>query len=248
MWDGRIDPRRLKASAGGKQFLPPSSSNPIPLSFPASPSIPIPPPFHVSPPFHPSPNFPPSRCHPPPSSLPAASPPSHHHSIHPAVLASSCPPHHPSFVTASSVHHSIHRSPSYPASTPRPTPSIQPSLHALPPVAVAHPPGSQTSPLSQSLHPPSLLSNDRRGVCVPQELHRRYEAAPESTKTKALQTVIEMKVNVCFFVVVMRTSSYSRVYRSPNLILLNNISKFPSLTPNGVFVLVIMIRTLLSIT
>ncbi|PWA18289.1 hypothetical protein CCH79_00017819, partial [Gambusia affinis] len=38
-----------------------------------------------------------------------------------------------------------------------------------------------------------LSSADRRGVCVSQELHRRYEAAPESTKTKALQTVIEMK-------------------------------------------------------
>lgn len=33
----------------------------------------------------------------------------------------------------------------------------------------------------------------------PQELHRRYEGAPESAKTKALQTVIEMKVrtSVC---------------------------------------------------
>uniref|UniRef100_A0A3Q2QWZ3 Uncharacterized protein n=1 Tax=Fundulus heteroclitus TaxID=8078 RepID=A0A3Q2QWZ3_FUNHE len=30
--------------------------------------------------------------------------------------------------------------------------------------------------------------------CESAELHRRYEAAPESTKTKALQTVIEMKV------------------------------------------------------
>lgn len=27
-----------------------------------------------------------------------------------------------------------------------------------------------------------------------QELHRRYEGTPESTKTKALQTVIDMKV------------------------------------------------------
>uniref|UniRef100_A0A3Q2GK44 Uncharacterized protein n=1 Tax=Cyprinodon variegatus TaxID=28743 RepID=A0A3Q2GK44_CYPVA len=33
-------------------------------------------------------------------------------------------------------------------------------------------------------------------MCFCSELHRRYEAAPESTKTKALQTVIEMKVNV----------------------------------------------------
>lgn len=199
MWDGRINPRRLKASSRGKRFLRPSSSIPISPSFPASPSIPIPPPFHVSPPFHPPPNFLPSRCHPPASSLPAASPPSHHHSINPAVLASSCPPHHPSFVIASSAHHSIHRSPSYPAPTPRPTPSIQPSRHAFPPVAAAHPPGSRPSPLNQSLHPLSLLPNDRRGLCVPQELHRRYEAAPESTKTKALQTVIEMKVSVFFF-------------------------------------------------
>ncbi|KAF3859160.1 hypothetical protein F7725_021559 [Dissostichus mawsoni] len=38
-----------------------------------------------------------------------------------------------------------------------------------------------------------MLQLRERGLCVPQELHRRYEAAPESTKTKALQTVIEMK-------------------------------------------------------
>lgn len=213
MWDERIDPRRLKAnaSARGQQFLPSSSSIPITPSFLASPSIPIPPPFHVSPPFLPSPNFAPPRFHPPPSSLPAPSPPSHHHSIHPAVLGSSCPPHQPSFVIASSAHHSIHRSPSYPAPTPRPTPSIQPSLHAFPPVAVAHPPGSRTSPFDPSVHPLSFLSNDRRGVCVSQELHRRYEAAPESTKTKALQTVIEMKVNVRFFVIFMRSSHHVTV-------------------------------------
>lgn len=193
MWDGRIDPRRLKASASMR-------GTPSSLSFPASPAVAIPPPFHLSPPFHPSPNFLPSRCHPPPSSLPAPSPPSHRHSLHPAILASSCPPHHPTFVIASSVHPSIHRSPSYPAPTPRPTPSIQPSLHAFPPVAVAQTPGSRTSPHHQSLHPIPLPPTDRRGVCVPQELHRRYEAAPESTKTKALQTVIEMKVNVLFLV------------------------------------------------
>ncbi len=29
-----------------------------------------------------------------------------------------------------------------------------------------------------------------------QELHRRYEGTPESTKTKALQTVIDMKVRM----------------------------------------------------
>lgn len=29
-----------------------------------------------------------------------------------------------------------------------------------------------------------------------QELHRRYEGTPESTKTKALQTVIDMKVKI----------------------------------------------------
>lgn len=195
MWDGWIDPRRLKASA-------PARGTPISPSFPASPSVTIPPPFHVSPPFHPSPNFLPSRCHPPPSSLPAPSPPSHRHSVHPAILASSCPPHHPKFVIASSVHPSIPRSPSYPAPTPRPTPSIQPSLHAFPPVAVAHTPGSRTSPHPQSLLPFSMPSTDRCGVYVPQELHRRYEAAPESTKTKALQTVIEMKVNVLFFLLI----------------------------------------------
>lgn len=30
----------------------------------------------------------------------------------------------------------------------------------------------------------------------PQELHRRNQLQPESAKTKALQTVIEMKVNL----------------------------------------------------
>lgn len=31
----------------------------------------------------------------------------------------------------------------------------------------------------------------------PQELHRRNQHQPESAKTKALQTVIEMKVHFC---------------------------------------------------
>lgn len=35
-----------------------------------------------------------------------------------------------------------------------------------------------------------------------QDLHRRYEGAPESAKTKALQTVIEMKASVCVCVFV----------------------------------------------
>lgn len=30
-----------------------------------------------------------------------------------------------------------------------------------------------------------------------QEIHRRFENAPDTAKTKALQTVIEMKVNNC---------------------------------------------------
>lgn len=201
MWDGRIDPRRLKASATarGKQLLHASSSIPISPSFPVSPAIPIPPPFHVSPPFQPSPHFSPSHSHPLFSSptCPAPSPPSHRHFIHPAVLPSSCPPHYPSFVAASSVHPSLQRSPSFPAPAPRPTPAIQPSLHPFLPVAVVSSPGPRPSHPHPSPHPLSLSSADRHGVCVPQELHRRYEAAPESTKTKALQTVIEMKVNLC---------------------------------------------------
>ncbi|XP_077449862.1 ELKS/Rab6-interacting/CAST family member 1-like isoform X7 [Stigmatopora argus] len=38
-----------------------------------------------------------------------------------------------------------------------------------------------------------LEQKDKDMLLLRQELHRRYEAAPESTKTKALQTVIEMK-------------------------------------------------------
>lgn len=201
MWDGRIDSRRLKTSvsARGKQLLhaSPSPSIPISPSFPVSPAIPIPPPFHVSPPFQPSPHFSPSHSHPLSPTCPAPSPPSHRHSIHPAVLPSSCPPHYPSFVVAPSVHPSLQHSPSFPAPAPRPTPAVQPSLHPFPPAAITASPGPRPSHPHPSLHPPSLSSVHRRGVCVPQELHRRYEAAPESTKTKALQTVIEMKVSIC---------------------------------------------------
>lgn len=39
-------------------------------------------------------------------------------------------------------------------------------------------------------------------LILPQELHRRYEGAPDSAKTKALQTVIEMKASVCVSVYV----------------------------------------------
>lgn len=35
---------------------------------------------------------------------------------------------------------------------------------------------------------------------IQQELHRRYEGTPESTKTKALQTVIDMKVGMWYYV------------------------------------------------
>ncbi|XP_043964073.1 ELKS/Rab6-interacting/CAST family member 1-like isoform X5 [Gambusia affinis] len=38
-----------------------------------------------------------------------------------------------------------------------------------------------------------LEQKDKEVLQLREELHRRYEAAPESTKTKALQTVIEMK-------------------------------------------------------
>ncbi|XP_077355746.1 ELKS/Rab6-interacting/CAST family member 1-like isoform X16 [Festucalex cinctus] len=38
-----------------------------------------------------------------------------------------------------------------------------------------------------------LEQKDKEMLLLREELHRRYEAAPESTKTKALQTVIEMK-------------------------------------------------------
>jgi len=39
--------------------------------------------------------------------------------------------------------------------------------------------------------------HDPRLMFSSQDLHRRYEGAPESAKTKALQTVIEMKASVC---------------------------------------------------
>lgn len=39
-------------------------------------------------------------------------------------------------------------------------------------------------------------SHDSCFMTPPQEIHRRYEGAPDSAKTKALQTVIEMKVSV----------------------------------------------------
>lgn len=204
MWDGRIDSRRLKASASGrgKHLIPASPSIPISPSFPVSPSIPIPPPFHVSPQFQASPPFSPSHHHPLRSSpsFPAPFSPSQRQSSHPVIFPSSCPPHYPSFVVTSSVHPSLQHSPSFPAPSPRPTPNIQPSLHSFPSVDLTSSPVQRPSP--SSLHPSlhsslsvSLSPADHRGVCVSQELHRRYEAAPESTKTKALQTVIEMKVN-----------------------------------------------------
>lgn len=191
-----MDPWRMRAVAPlrGKHLLP------------ASPPVPIPPPFHVSPPFrsphlHPQP-IPSSRVHPLATSLPKPSPPSHRHSLHPVLLPSSCPPHHPSFVLAPS----LQRSPSFPVPAPRPTPAVQPSRHPYPPPSVTFAVGLRPSPPPPPLPPPAahpshhpphpLCHADRRGVCVPQELHRRYEAAPESTKTKALQTVIEMKVHV----------------------------------------------------
>uniref|UniRef100_A0A3Q2TM34 ELKS/RAB6-interacting/CAST family member 1 n=1 Tax=Fundulus heteroclitus TaxID=8078 RepID=A0A3Q2TM34_FUNHE len=43
-----------------------------------------------------------------------------------------------------------------------------------------------------------LEQKDKEMLQLREELHRRYEAAPESTKTKALQTVIEMKVGSLF--------------------------------------------------
>lgn len=50
-------------------------------------------------------------------------------------------------------------------------------------------------------HVPVLANpHDPRLLLPPQELHRRYEGAPESAKTKALQTVIEMKASVLVFV------------------------------------------------
>ncbi|KAI9533649.1 hypothetical protein NQZ68_021184 [Dissostichus eleginoides] len=194
MWDGRIDPRMLKAPARRRHLIPASPCIPISPSFPVTPSLPIPPPYHVSPTFYPSPPFSPKRHHQLCSSdsFPAPSPRCLRRSVHPVVFPSSCPPHHPSFLIASPVHPALLHSPSFPA--PRPPPAIQPSLRPPPSVAVAFCPPPRPSP--PSLRPPvspSLPPADQRGLCVPQELHRRYEAAPESTKTKALQTVIEMK-------------------------------------------------------
>lgn len=45
-------------------------------------------------------------------------------------------------------------------------------------------------------------------VLSEQELHRRYEGTPESTKTKALQTVIDMKVRRVFFLSIIITYIY----------------------------------------
>lgn len=189
MWDGRLDPRRLKTSSStrGKHVSTPPS---IPSS------------FHVSPPFQPSPSFSSPRHPPLPSSpsFPAPSPPPRHHSLYPINPPSSCPPHFPSYILTSSVDPPLHHSSSFPVPALRPTPTIQPSRH--PPL-----PSSPTPRPSPPLHPtrPPAMSScpspaDHRGVFVPQELHRRYEAAPESTKTKALQTVIEMKVNMFYLI------------------------------------------------
>jgi len=48
---------------------------------------------------------------------------------------------------------------------------------------------------------PVVSPHDPRLMFSSQDLHRRYEGAPESAKTKALQTVIEMKASVCVCVV-----------------------------------------------
>lgn len=45
---------------------------------------------------------------------------------------------------------------------------------------------------------PAVSCPDPCLVFSPQDLHRRYEGAPDSAKTKALQTVIEMKVGFVF--------------------------------------------------
>lgn len=183
MWDGRLDPRRLKMSSStrGKHVSTPTH---VPQS------------FHVSPPFQPSPSFS-SPCHtslPSSPSFPAPSPPPRRHSFYPVVPPSSCPPHIPAYLLTSSVDPLLHHSSSFPAPAPRPTPTIQPSRH--PPLSSS--PAPRPSP--PLLRPPAMSSSpspaDHRGVFISQELHRRYEAAPESTKTKALQTVIEMKVNM----------------------------------------------------
>lgn len=39
-----------------------------------------------------------------------------------------------------------------------------------------------------------IIAFNKYSHLTQQELHRRYEGTPESTKTKALQTVIDMKV------------------------------------------------------
>lgn len=47
---------------------------------------------------------------------------------------------------------------------------------------------------------PAVSSPDPSLMFSHQDLHRRYESAPDSAKTKALQTVIEMKVGLaCVF-------------------------------------------------
>lgn len=46
---------------------------------------------------------------------------------------------------------------------------------------------------------PVVSPHDPRLMFSPQDLHRRYEGGPESAKTKALQTVIEMKASVCLY-------------------------------------------------
>lgn len=48
-----------------------------------------------------------------------------------------------------------------------------------------------------SCYYPVVSPHDPRLMFSPQDLHRRFEGAPESAKTKALQTVIEMKASVC---------------------------------------------------
>lgn len=51
-----------------------------------------------------------------------------------------------------------------------------------------------------SCYYPVVSPHNPHLVFSPQDLHRRFEGAPESAKTKALQTVIEMKASVCMFV------------------------------------------------
>uniref|UniRef100_A0AAV2IYD8 FIP-RBD domain-containing protein n=1 Tax=Knipowitschia caucasica TaxID=637954 RepID=A0AAV2IYD8_KNICA len=150
MWDGRIDPWRLKASCVPRNahVLHPSSM-PIPISIP---------PFHVSPPYSPSALRRPALRSSP--SFPVHSPPS---------VRFRTPPHRPPSPL-------LHHSPSFPAV-------------ALPHGVLA----ASASPPAAPRRAHHTVSFADHSACVPQELHRRYEAAPESTKTKALQTVIEMK-------------------------------------------------------